>query len=96
MEKKRDRMLNNALLRDTLFKTNLRFSEAPIHLRSDRYMALGCDLKDLDTLERVLRTEFELASTSILFVAEVSITYMPVLDSNTLIKWATKFDDGTY
>lgn len=96
MEKKRDRMLTDALLRDALLKTNLRSSAAPIHLRSDKYMALGCDLKDPDTLERVLRAEFDLASASILFVAEVSITYMPILDSNALIKWATKFDDGMY
>jgi tRNA wybutosine-synthesizing protein 4 len=75
MRKKRDRLFSDSLLREALLKTNLRSSEPPVYARSDRYMALGCDLKDLVTLERVLRAEFDVSSTSILFVAEVSVTY---------------------
>jgi tRNA wybutosine-synthesizing protein 4 len=93
IEKKRDRMLKEALLRDALLKTNLRSAALPIHLRSDKYMALACDLRDLNTLESVLRAEFDVSSTSILFVAEVSVTYMPLADANALICWAGKFDD---
>jgi tRNA wybutosine-synthesizing protein 4 len=94
MEKKRDRMLSNGLLRDALLKTKLRVSEPPVYLRSDGYMALGCDLKDLKTLERILRSEFDIPSASVLFVAEVSITYMPVKDADTLIQWANTLEDG--
>lgn len=89
-------MLTNDLLRDALFSTNLRPSKLPVYLRSDRYMALGCDLKDLTTLENVLRDEFDFASTSILFVAEVSVTYMPVPDADALIQWASTIPDGEY
>lgn len=94
MGKKRDRMLSNDLLRNALLKTKLRQTEQPILLRSDGYMALGCDLKDLATLERVLRAEFDISATSILFVAEVSVTYMPLKDSDALIQWASTIGDG--
>ncbi|RMZ72641.1 leucine carboxyl methyltransferase 2 [Pyrenophora seminiperda CCB06] len=96
MERKRDRMLSNGLLRDALLKTKLRPSEEPIYLRSGSYMALGCDLKDLVTLERVLRAEFNIPATSLLFIAEVSVTYMPLKDSDALIKWASTLEDKQY
>ncbi|USP76084.1 tRNA wybutosine-synthesizing protein 4 [Curvularia clavata] len=96
MEKKRERMLSNGLLRDALLKTKLRPAEQPILLRSDGYMALGCDLKDLGTLEKTLRAEFDIAATSILFVAEVSVTYMPLKDSDALIQWASTIGDARF
>jgi tRNA wybutosine-synthesizing protein 4 len=92
--RKRDRTLTNDLLRDALLTTNLRPSKPPVYLRSDQYMALGCDLRDLATLERVLGDEFDLASSSILFVAEVSVTYMPVPEADALIRWTSTLPDG--
>ncbi|KAF2829281.1 LCM-domain-containing protein [Ophiobolus disseminans] len=94
--KKRDCILNNDLLRNALFKTHVRDSSPPIYLRSDRYLALGCDLRDLAALERMLRCELEISSSSVLFIAEVSATYMPVDDSDTLIKWASTLDDARF
>lgn len=88
-------MLSNSLLRDALLKTKLQSTQPPVYVRSDQYMAVGCDLKDLKTLEQVLRTEFDASTTSILFVAEVSVTYMPVTDADALIRWASTLDDGT-
>ncbi|KAH9882131.1 hypothetical protein J1614_001303 [Plenodomus biglobosus] len=96
IEKKRDRMLTNKLLREALLKTNLRSSEQPVYLRSDQYIAVGCDLKDLNTLERVLRAEFDAPNTSYLFVAEVSVTYMPVKDADAIIRWASTLDDARF
>ena len=95
IEKKRDRMLTNGLLRDALLKTKLRTCDLPVYMRSDQYMAIGCDLKDLQTLERILRAEFDASTTSFLFVAEVSVTYMPVDDADALIRWASTLNDGT-
>jgi tRNA wybutosine-synthesizing protein 4 len=91
---KRDRMLTNGLLRDALLKTQLRSSEPPVYLRSEQYMAIGCDLRHLNKLERTLRAELDVASSSVLFVAEVSATYMPVADSDALIRWASTLEDG--
>ncbi|KAH7398436.1 leucine carboxyl methyltransferase 2 [Pyrenochaeta sp. MPI-SDFR-AT-0127] len=96
IERKRDRMLTNALLRDALLKTKLRLSEPPVFVRSDQYMAIGCDLRDLDLLERILRAEFDTSATSILFVAEVSVTYMPVADANSLLRWARSLENARF
>lgn len=92
--RKRDRMLANHLSRDALFRTNLRPAQEPIYLRSDQYMALGCDLRDLETLEKLLRSELDAPSSSFLFVAEVSVTYMPTPDADALIRWASTLEDG--
>lgn len=94
--RKRDRILTNDLLRDALLRTNMRSSQLPVYVRSERYIAVGCDLRDLPTLERLLRAELDVACSSILFVGEVSLTYMPVPDSDSLIRWASAFDHGTY
>jgi hypothetical protein len=89
-------MLTNDLLRDALFKTKLRSSERPVYVRSEQYMAIGCDLRELDTLERILRAELDIPLSSVLFVAEVSATYMPVADSDALIRWASTLEDGKF
>ncbi|KAJ4352454.1 tRNA methyltransferase ppm2 [Didymosphaeria variabile] len=86
-------MLNNEALRNALFETNLRPTQAPVYVRSDRYLALGCDLRDLKTLERLLRRDFDAANASFLFVAEVSVTYMPTPDADSVIRWASTLDD---
>ncbi|KAH3944568.1 leucine carboxyl methyltransferase [Parastagonospora nodorum] len=96
MERKRDRMLTNGLLRDALLKTQVRSSELPVYLRSDRYMAIGCDLRHLGLLEKTLRAELDVPSSSVLFVAEVSATYMPVADSDALIRWASTLEDARF
>ena len=93
IQRKRDRMLHDDLLRDALLKTNLRSCQSPVFVRSDKYLALGCDLRDLTTLESVLKNGLE-PDHSILFVAEVSITYMPVGVANALIAWANTLQDG--
>ncbi|KAL1597965.1 tRNA methyltransferase ppm2 [Paraconiothyrium brasiliense] len=94
--RKRDRMLNNEALRNALFGTNLRPTQAPVYVRSDRYLALGCDLRDLKTLERLLRADFDAANASFLFVAEVSVTYMPTPDADSVIRWASTLDDEQF
>lgn len=94
IERKRDRMMANNLLRKALLRTNLRPAEGNVYVRSDRYMALGCNLKFLETLESDLRHELNLPSSSILFVAEVSVTYMPTSLADSVIRWASTLNDG--
>ncbi|KAJ4301635.1 tRNA methyltransferase ppm2 [Kalmusia sp. IMI 367209] len=94
--RKRDRMLVTDLLRDALLKTNLRPAQVPTYIRSDRYLALGCDLRDLKTLERLLRSELDSTRSSFLFVAEVSVTYMPTPDADALIRWASTLEDARF
>lgn len=94
IDKKTNVVFTKSLLRDALLKTGLRSAEAPIRVRSERYMAIGCDLRDLELLERTLRAELDIPNSSILFVAEVSVTYMPLVDANKLIQWANTFEAG--
>ncbi|KAF2451370.1 LCM-domain-containing protein [Karstenula rhodostoma CBS 690.94] len=94
--RKRDRILGNELLRNALFGTNLRPSQAPVYIRSNRYLALGCDLRDLETLERLLRTEVDATNASFLFLAEVSVTYMPTPDADSVIRWASTLGDARF
>ncbi|KAF2631182.1 leucine carboxyl methyltransferase 2 [Macroventuria anomochaeta] len=96
IEKKKDVVFTKSLLRDALLKTGLRTAEAPVRVRSDKYMAIGCDLRDLQLLERTLRAELDIPSTSLLFVAEVSVTYMPLTDANKLIQWANTFEASRF
>ncbi|KAJ5098426.1 leucine carboxyl methyltransferase [Penicillium argentinense] len=63
----------------------------PIQIRSPRYIAVGCDLKNLKKLDDVLHSTI-LPSTdcSVLFLAEVSLTYMDVESANDVVTWASK------
>jgi tRNA wybutosine-synthesizing protein 4 len=66
----------------------------PIQIRSKRYLAVGCDLKNLEKLDKVLRTEILPERCSVLFLAEVSLTYMDVKSANAVVNWASKLSDG--
>ena len=96
VERKRSRILNHDALRNLLLETNVRPSQPPIYLRSERYLALGCDLRDLKALEKLLKATFDATNTSFMFVAEVSVTYMPTSEADALIQWASTLDDCTY
>ncbi|KAJ4989151.1 leucine carboxyl methyltransferase [Stagonosporopsis vannaccii] len=92
IDKKSEVVFAKCLLRNALLKTGLRSANAPVRVRSDQYMAIGCDLRDLQLLEKTLRNELDIPKSSILFVAEVSVTYMPLTDANKLIQWANTFE----
>lgn len=65
-----------------------------VQVRSARYVAIGCDLKDLDKLDAALRDEIRPAQSAILCVAEVSLTYMDVMAANAVIRWASTLSHG--
>jgi tRNA wybutosine-synthesizing protein 4 len=68
--------------------------ESPIQIRSEQYFAIGCDLKNLKKLDDVLKTEVLPTECSILFLAEVSLTYMDVKSANAVLDWASKLNNG--
>lgn len=65
-----------------------------ILLRSDKYCQVGCDLRQLDTLRQTLQSFLSLSECNVLFVAEVSITYMDTLSADSLIQWASSIGQG--
>jgi tRNA wybutosine-synthesizing protein 4 len=95
IEKKRAIVLQTPELRD-LLGDDFTVSEDKdgVLLRSDKYCQLGCDLRQLDRLRDVLKTVVDLPECAILFVAEVSITYMDTLSTDSLIQWASTVGRG--
>ncbi|KAL8778910.1 MAG: hypothetical protein Q9213_007183 [Squamulea squamosa] len=68
-------------------------SSSPIMMRSDQYVAVGCDLRDIARLSKVFDGELQIGSCLVLCTAEVSITYMDVDAADALIKWAAQYDN---
>ncbi|WQF81475.1 Putative JmjC domain, methyltransferase Ppm1/Ppm2/Tcmp, rmlC-like jelly roll [Colletotrichum destructivum] len=63
--------------------------DSPIVLKSQKYCQVGCDLRQLATLQTCLDTLFDVPNTEFLFVAEVSITYMDTKGADGVISWAS-------
>lgn len=64
-----------------------------VQVRSDQYLAIGCDLKNLKKLDATLK-EILPAECSILCLAEVSLTYMDVKAADAVVSWASKLSPG--
>lgn len=75
-----------------LTKTN---NETGLLGSSDPYVAIGCDLYNLDLLRHILQDHLRIedASVAILFVAEVSLAYMDREASQTVLEWAASLSD---
>lgn len=91
MRKKRSIVLETPQLRDLLGEDFLvsDSDQDQILLRSDRYCQIGCDLRELEKLRTLLETLTPLAGCPVLFVAEVSVTYMDTISADALIHWAS-------
>jgi tRNA wybutosine-synthesizing protein 4 len=74
--------------------TNVIISESEVSFESDQYVQMGCDLRDLKLLEDTLKKIIDPSKARILFVAEVSITYMEKKTADDLVHWAAKLPDG--
>ncbi|KAK1146060.1 tRNA methyltransferase ppm2 [Aspergillus melleus] len=69
--------------------------DSDVQIRSKDYIAVGCDLKNLTKLDRVLKTQILPSECSVLFLAEVSLTYMDVKSANAVVNWASKLSDDS-
>ncbi|KAF2671953.1 LCM-domain-containing protein [Microthyrium microscopicum] len=68
----------------------------PVVLRSAQYCAVGIDLGDVTALSDVFTRLVPVTKHDILFVAEVSITYMPLTKANELISWTATFERSKF
>ncbi|KAK4943096.1 tRNA methyltransferase ppm2 [Elasticomyces elasticus] len=89
MISKREIILNTPKMRDMLSINADLPLERGILLDSEEYVAIGCDLRNLRRLERLLRSVVDLEDCLVLCLAEVSITYMAGDDSDALIAWSS-------
>lgn len=65
----------------------------PALLRSEQYIAIGCDLADIHKLNTIVTNEVDSETCSTLFLAEVSLTYMDLTAADALLKWASLLND---
>lgn len=78
--------------------TDIKYYEKPeenIHFKSAEYLALGCDLRELDKL-RTIFARHGIIDAAILFTAEVSLTYMDRDGVDNLVKWAAELPNGEW
>ena len=75
-----------------LTKTN---SEAGLLASSDPYVAIGCDLYNVNGLAHILQDHLRIedSSVAVLFIAEVSIAYMERDASQHVLEWAATLAD---
>ncbi|GKT79015.1 leucine carboxyl methyltransferase 2 [Colletotrichum tofieldiae] len=88
IEKKRQIVLETPELQGLLGAWEVS-QDSPIVLKSQKYCQVGCDLRQLTTLQTCLDTLFDMPNTEFLFVAEVSITYMDTEGADGVISWAS-------
>ncbi|KAI1076489.1 LCM-domain-containing protein [Whalleya microplaca] len=65
-------------------------------LQSDQYTQIGCDLRDLTSIEEALSSIVDTAHCEFIFVAEVSITYMETEAADSVIKWASTLGQAEF
>ncbi|GKT49437.1 tRNA-aminoacylation cofactor ARC1 [Colletotrichum spaethianum] len=88
IQKKRQIVLETPELQDLLGTWEVS-QDSPVVLKSQKYCQVGCDLRQLATLQTCLNTLFDMPNTEFLFVAEVSITYMDTEGADGVIGWAS-------
>ena len=94
MTKKREIIVSTPQLRDLLGSYQSLDHSSGIQIRSEHYLALGCDLTDLSKLDALLVNEVCWSQSLVLCTAEVSVTYMNIEAADSLIKWAAHKDDS--
>ena len=92
--KKAEVIQQTAPLRQLLTNVKIPISGEAVTLRSDQYLAIGCDLREVEKLGEILAAEFDLENCLVLCTAEVSITYMDVHAADALIRWAATLRNG--
>ncbi len=94
MKRKCEVIVATPQLQDLLQPLDAPTDSGPVLLRSRQYVAVGCDLANTRNLDSILQDEFEMSKCIMLCIAEVSVTYMDVEAANSLIAWASKYDNS--
>lgn len=71
------------------FNTDATGADPSILYDSEEYAAVGCDLRNLRRLGRLLHKVVDIENCLVLCVAEVSITYMQTEAADALIAWSS-------
>lgn len=96
MKSKRDIILNTPELKDLFTVRPYETQHNNVLFEGDEYAIIGCDLKNLKTLRRAIRTVSDLDNSLVLCVAEVSLAYMATEDADAVLAWSSTLSSGTY
>ncbi|KAJ4267411.1 tRNA methyltransferase ppm2 [Fusarium torreyae] len=98
MRKKRAIVLGTPQLKELLGEDYFISDKDTDHLllHSDKYCQIGCDLRELESLRKCLESFLSLSECSVLFVAEVSVTYMDTFSADALIQWASSIGQAEF
>lgn len=69
-------------------------SDDYVVLDTEEYLGIGCDLRDIDGLNKAVRALAQRDDCLVLCVAEVSVTYMDPDAADALIEWAASLSSG--
>ena len=94
MRSKRDIVLNTPELRDLFTVGAYETQHNNVLFEGDEYAIIGCDLRNLKTLERALKTVVDLEQSLVLCVAEVSLAYMATEDADAVLTWSSTLSSG--
>ena len=96
IRKKREIILNTDPLCEALDGLDTHNPQDDILIRANHYLALGCDLKQIADLTKILESQLNIRDCTVLFLAEVALTYMQPEDADSVIQWASQFNDGAW
>ncbi|PNS18317.1 hypothetical protein CAC42_6134 [Sphaceloma murrayae] len=98
IHKKLDIIRNTPPLIDLL--PGVRFGEqgATVLADASQYKGVGCDVRDIHALDRVLRTlvDVETCSVALLLTAEVSVAHMEQPAAQEILEWAARLPDARF
>lgn len=92
--RKADVIVNTPQLRELIEPLQRPSSHGGLTIRSENYLALGCDLGDSKRLDELLAESIDRSRSLILCIAEVSMTYMDVKAADALIEWAAHYNNS--
>ena len=79
---------------DILWNSSGTSVDESVLISMPHYVAVGCDLTDTRKLNAILRDRLRMTDVPMLFVAEVSMTYMGVKAADEVLRWASSFTKG--
>lgn len=88
MVSKCDVVLRTPKMKDLLTLRSPRLAKGLL-IDSDEYVAIGCDLRNVKRLDRLVRSILPVDDCTVLCIAEVSIAYMHPDDADAVISWSS-------
>lgn len=96
MQTKRELIMNTPEMRELLHsdKADLVGDDSSIVVDSQEYVGMGCDLRNLRRLERLLKSVVDVQKSLVLCITEDSTAYMSVDAADALISWSATLSNG--